>query len=200
MAYGTFKSVEEVATKFDIKVADREAFFAQKELIIPEILFSMVEKKLKDKTSYVSEYAVCETLIRPILDIIAEDYPLKIWSHIPYDIDKENGLIGEPDYLIALKNKYGGMRKPSPCVIEAKKENFDNGWTQALAEMIASSLLGAKTCYAIVTTGAIWQFGKLEKAVFTIDPRSLSATTELQTVFNTINWIFAEISPKKENK
>jgi len=200
MAYGTFKSVEEVATKFDIEVADRDIFFGQKELIIPEILFSMLEKKLRDKTSYVSEYAICETLIRPILDIIAEAYPLKIWSHVLYDVDKENGLTGEPDYLIAPKNKYGGMKIPSLCVIEAKKENFDDGWTQALAEMVASASLTSNICYGIVTTGNFWQFGKLTNAVFSIDPRSLSATTELQTVFNTINWIFAEISPEKENK
>jgi hypothetical protein len=200
MAYGTFKSVEEVATKFDIKVADREIFFTSKELIVPKILFSMVEKKLRDKTSYVSEYAICETLIRPILDIVAEDYLLKIWSHVLYDIDKENGLTGEPDYLIAPKNKYGGMTTPSLCVIEAKKENFDEGWTQALAEMIASASLITHICYGIVTTGNFWQFAKLENSVFTIDPRSLSASTELQIVFNSINWVFAEISSEIGHK
>jgi len=30
MAYGKFKSVEEVATKFDIEVADRTAFISEK--------------------------------------------------------------------------------------------------------------------------------------------------------------------------
>jgi formylmethanofuran dehydrogenase subunit B len=59
--------------------------------------------------------------------------------------------------------------------------------------MVASSLLGAKICYGIVTTGAIWQFGKLDKNVFVIDPRYFS-TTDLQRVFNTINWIFHKIS------
>jgi hypothetical protein len=198
MAYGTFKSAEDVATKFDIKVADREIFFNPKELIVPKILFSMVEKKLRDKTSYVSEYAICETLIRPVLDIVAENYVLKIWSHILYDIDKDKGLTGEPDYLIAPKNKYGGMATPSLCVIEAKKENFDEGWTQALAEMIAS--VTTNICYGIVTTGNFWEFAKLESSVFTIDPRSLSASTELQTVFNTINWLFAEISSETGNQ
>jgi hypothetical protein len=60
--------------------------------------------------------------------------------------------------------------------------------------MVASSLLGASICYGIVTTGAIWQFGKLNENVFVIDPKYISATTELQRVFNTINWIFHEIS------
>ena len=200
MAYGTFNSVAEVAKKFDIEVVNKSTFFNKKELTIPDFLFSMVKKNLKDKISYVSEYAICERLIRPILDIVAENYLLKVWSHIPYNVDKEKGLIGEPDYLIATRTKYGEMATPSLCIIEAKKENFDDGWTQALAEMVASSLLGAKTCYAMVTTGAIWQFGKLENTIFTVDSRSLSATSDLQTVFNTINWIFTEISSEIGHK
>jgi hypothetical protein len=91
MASGTFKSVEEVATKFDIEVADTTIF--------------IIENNLRDKINYVSEYAICETIIRPILDIVAQNYPLKVWSHISYDVDKEKGLVGEPDYLIAPKNK-----------------------------------------------------------------------------------------------
>ncbi len=128
MSYGKFKSVEEVATKFDIKVADRTAFLEERNLEILEAFLSMVAKNLMDDTNYVTEFAVCDAIIRPIIGIVA------------------------------------------------------------------SSLLGTPICYGIVTTGAIWQFGKLEKSVFVIDSRYLSATTELQRVFNTINWIFHNIS------
>jgi len=196
MAYGTFNSVAEVATKFDIEVADETTFLDTKKLEISDILFSIVENNLRDKINYVSEYAICETIIRPILDIVVKNYPLKVWSHVSYNVDKEKGLIGEPDYLVAKRNKYGAMARPALCVIEAKKDNFDEGWTQALAEMVASSLLGATSSYAIVTTGVLWQFGKLDNGIFAIDAKSISATTELQRVFNTINWIFYEISKK----
>jgi hypothetical protein len=195
MAYGTFKSVEEVAKKFDIEVSDKVTFIDEKAIKVLEVLLSMIEKNLKNDTNYVSEFAICETIIRPILDIVVENYPLRVWSHISYNVDKEKGLIGEPDYLITPKNKYGGMARPALCVIEAKKDNFDEGWTQALAEMVASSILGATTSYSIVTTGVLWQFGKLDNNIFTRDPKSLSATTDLQRVFNTINWLFNEISP-----
>jgi hypothetical protein len=194
MPYGKFKSVEEVATKFDIEVADRTAFVSEKELIVSDILLSMMARKLQDETSYVTEFAVCDAIIRPILDIIAENYNLKVWSHVSYNVDEEKGLVGEPDYLIAPKTKYGAMARPALCVIEAKRDDFDEGWTQALSEMVASSLLGAQVCYGIVTTGAIWQFGKLDDGSFIIDPRYLSATTELQRVFNTVNWVFYQIS------
>ena len=130
------------------------------------------------------------------MDIVAKNYALKVWSHVPYHVDKEKGLVGEPDYLIALKNKYGGMAKPALCVIEAKKDNFDEGWTQALAEMIASSLLGTTLCYGVVTTGIIWQFGKLENDLFVIDANPLFALTDLQSVFNALKGLFHEIEER----
>ncbi len=193
MSYGQFKSIEEVAVKFDISVSNRTAFVTEKSLPVLDIWLTTLEKKLKDDTSYINKFAICESIIRPILDIVAESYKLKVWSHVPYNVDSQQGLVGEPDYLIARKTKYGTMEQPVLCVIEAKKDNFDNGWTQALAGMVASKLLGAQTCYAIVTSGAIWQFGKLEQDVFVIDPRYLSATTELQRVFNSINGLFQAI-------
>jgi len=194
MSYGKFKSVEEVATKFDIEVADRTPFIEERPLEVLEAFLIRITKNLNDDTNYITEFAICDAIIRPILDIVADNYHLKVWSHVPYNVDEEQGLVGEPDYLIAPKTKYGAMARPSLCVIEAKKDDFDEGWTQALSEMVASSILGAPICYGIVTTGAIWQFGKLESGVFVIDPRYLSATTELQRVFNTIHWIFHEIS------
>ena len=195
MSYGKFKTIAEVAIKFDIEVSGGVTFLNEKKLKVVDALFSMVEENLTDKTNYVSEYAICDALIRPILDIVAKNYHLKVWSHIPYNIDEEKGLIGEPDYLIAAKTKYGTMARPSLCIIEAKKDNFDEGWAQALAEMVATTLLDdTATCYGVVTTGAIWQFGKLEQNVFIIDPTYLSASAELQRVFNTLNWIFDSLS------
>jgi hypothetical protein len=194
MPYGKFKTIAEVATTFDINVAGRVYFTREKELKVLDPLLLMMEKNLNNEVNYVSEYAICDALIRPILGIAIENYPFNIWSHVPYNVDEEKGLVGEPDYLIAAKTKYGTMAKPSLCVIEAKKDNFSEGWTQALAEMVASSILGAATCYGIVTTGDIWQFGKLDNDVFIVDPKSLSATTELKRVLDTINWLFFEIS------
>lgn len=52
------------------------------------------------------------------------------------------------------------MARPALCVIEDKRDDFGEGWTQALSEMVASSPLGAQVCYGTVTTGAIWQFSR----------------------------------------
>ncbi len=197
MAYGSFKTVEEVARKFDIEVARKSSFIRQKELEVQEALFLLVTENIRDDLSYINETTVCERIISPILHIVAKNYAqLNVWSHVAYNIDELKGLVGEPDYLIAPRTKYGGMARPSLCIIEAKRDNFDEGWTQALAEMVASSLADASLCYGVVTTGKTWEFGKLEHDVFTVDPVSVSAADNLQKTLDILNWMFAIIAQR----
>ena len=195
MAYSHFKTVEEVARKFDIEVTNKTAFISQKEINVLESLFSIITENINDGISFVNEVTICERIISPILIIVSRNYEqLNVWSHVSYNVDEKKGLVGEPDYLIAPRTKYGGMARPSLCVIEAKRDDFEEGWAQALAEMVASSLLDAKLCYGVVTTGKTWEFGKLENNVFTLDPISISATDNLQKTFNILNWMFDKIS------
>ncbi len=75
--------------------------------------------------------------------------------------------------------------------MEAKQENWKKGWAHALTEMCAASTQGAEICYGAVTTGVLWQFGRLEHGtLFTRDPVKLSAIDNLQRVLNTLNWLF----------
>ena len=194
MSYGTFKTVEEVAKKFDIEVAKKNPITRQKPFQVPNQLFSSLTETLNDRTSFINEVTICERIISPILNIVSRQYEqLNVWSHVPYNIDEKKGLVGEPDYLVAPSTKYGGMATPSLCIIEAKRDDFEEGWTQALAEMVASSLLGADLCYGVVTTGKTWEFGKLDRRIFTLDPISISATDRLQKTFDILNWLFDEI-------
>ena len=47
MAYGTFKTVEEVARTFDIAVGERISFIAQKEMDVSECLFAMIAENIR---------------------------------------------------------------------------------------------------------------------------------------------------------
>ncbi len=49
-------------------------------------------------------------------------------------------------------------------LVEAKQDNFEAGWAQCLAEMIAAQRLNETAqiiIYGIVSNGNLWQFGKL---------------------------------------
>ncbi|MCI5130158.1 MAG: hypothetical protein D3904_01255 [Candidatus Electrothrix sp. EH2] len=191
MPYGTFESVAEVARKFDITVSGSVSFVERSAIVIPAHDLGRIEKKLVDELNFINEVTICERIISPILELIAEQYAaLKIWSHVPFNVDQAKGLVGEPDYLVAPKTKYGDMGVPPLSIVEAKKDNFEQGWTQALAEMVAASLQGATTSYGVVTTGNTWAFGKLEQQVFTRDPKKFSATVDLQEIFEVLNWVF----------
>ena len=194
MPYGTFASVEQVARLFTIKVNDDFAA-GSKRIVLPEPLVLNISAKLLDSLSFRNEATICNKVITPILNAVAEhNKPLNVWIEEPFPVDPEKGLTGEPDYLIAPATEYGGMALPPLCVIEAKKQDWDAGWAQALAEMVAASLQGAETCYSAVTTGKIWQFGILKNSVFSKDPNQISATRELQLVLDTLNWVFSEVN------
>jgi hypothetical protein len=191
MPYGKFESIADVARKFDIEVGGNTPFIEKLQIEIPDYHLKNFEKKLIDELNFINEVTICERIISPILELVSDQYALlKIWSHVPYNVDQERGLAGEPDYLVAPKTKYGDMGVPPLCIVEAKKDNFEEGWTQALAEMVAASLQGREECYSVVTTGNTWAFGKLEKQVFIRDPKKLSATVNLQEIFDVLNWVF----------
>lgn len=190
MPYSTFKSVGEVTQKFDIEVRTKQ-FIDKKEIKIPVYIFSRIEANLTEDAYFINEFAICEHIISPILDEVAEQYKqLLVWSRAPFNVDKAQDLIGEPDYLIAPKTKHGIMSIPPLCVMEAKQEKWNEGWAQTLAEMYAASLKGAEICYGVVTTGKAWEFGKLENNVFTKDPTQISATEDLKKVLDVLNWLF----------
>jgi hypothetical protein len=114
MPYSTFKSVGEVTQKFDIEVRT-EPFIDKKELTVPSYIFSRIEANLAEDVYFINEFAICEQIISRILDEIAQHYnQLLVWSHVPFNVDKEQDLVGEPDYLIAPKTKHGVMFVPPP--------------------------------------------------------------------------------------
>jgi hypothetical protein len=90
---------------------------------------------------------------------------------IEYALKVSNWLQGSLDYLLLLKEPVAQF-----LVIEAKYEDLTRGFTQLVAELVAldqwdrtpdvtvqPQLIGS------VTTGMIWQFGRLDRATKTIE-------------------------------
>jgi hypothetical protein len=90
---------------------------------------------------------------------------------IEYALKVSNWLQGSLDYLLQMRDPIGQF-----LVIEAKYEDLTRGFSQLVAELIAldqwdrtpdrtvqPQLIGS------VTTGIIWQFGRLDRATKTIE-------------------------------
>ncbi len=199
MSYGKFSTYEEVALKFHIKFIE-QAFVEEKSILIDKGIFFFINKNIRTRRSYVSENAICESIISPILNIVAEHNDLPVWSHIRFDVSEEEGLVGIPDFLIAPASDIGTtFTAPIICIAEAKKENFNEGWAQVLAEMIAAQKFNenkGQEIFGIVTTGNFWQFGKLRGDTLTMEVVSYSAAENLQKLLNVLNWIIAEAKKK----
>ena len=195
MGFGHFKSLEEVAIKFDISIK-RDRFIQEKPLEIETLFFDFISERLASGNSYVSEQAICENLIANILNMVQRNYTLQIWSHVSFNVSEEEGLVGVPDFLIAPVSKIDTIFElPVICVAEANKENLNEGWAQTLAEMIAAQRFNQneeRTIYGIVTTGELWQFGKLKAHLLTRDIVAYSASENLQKLLEVLNWLFFE--------
>lgn len=122
-----------------------------------EDLRSRIEEVLP-YVSLASEASRREVLIsQVVLDLV---HYTKAQLRIEYPLKVTEQLQGYLDYLLRSETEL--------LVIEAKREDLDYGFTQLVAEMIAldqwdrtseqSTLIGA------VTTGKIWQFGRLNRA------------------------------------
>jgi hypothetical protein len=98
--------------------------------------------------------AICDEAIDPLAR-------LKIWKGAKLESDVAWGYV---DYLIAERQRY--LSTPMLCIIEAKKDDFEKGLAQCLAEMYVCRLnnqaIGRSVdVMGIVSNGASWQFYKL---------------------------------------
>ncbi len=88
---------------------------------------------------------------------------LKVWKGAYLEGET---VCGNADYLIAERRAY--LEAPFACVIEAKKDDFEQGTAQCLVEMstcqwINHHLGKAFTIYGIVTNGEGWKFYSLQQ-------------------------------------
>jgi hypothetical protein len=150
-----------------------------------------------------SEFAICENLIYPVLKEVWKQYlnNFILWSHQALTFD--NKLSEFPEYILAKKSPLGKVvfDKPYFILVEAKQDNFEAGWAQSLAEMIAAQRLNGELqiiIFGIVSNGGTWQFGKLEKNAFT---RNITPYTiyELDKLFAAVNYVFQECELQLNN-
>ena len=196
MAFSDFKTISEVQEKFGIKYASNDFFGVEtkdpSEQFLKELEFSQQHIDF-----FTSEEARCEVVIFPILREIYKDYAENYGLWVKKSIAYDETLNGTPDYLIATKSELGitvvGM--PLIMMVEAKKNDFELGWGQCLAELVAAQKINDDTTFpvhGIVTDGILWQFGRLVGNVFTRN-RSNFSLDNLPSLFGAVDSVFKAI-------
>ena len=197
MAFSDFKQVSEVQEKFRIKYTANN-FFKVEAVNPPSQFLQEFQFTMENINVFSSEASRCEAIIFPVLreayKAYADTYALWIREPITYD----ETLSGTPDYLVTTKSELGMTVVGIPLIIlvEAKKNDFEQGWGHCLAELVAAQKINDDPdvpVYGIVSDGERWQFGKLTGDAFTRHKTSFSVDN-IPTLFGAINAVFKAAS------
>lgn len=127
--------------------------------------------------------AICEEAI--------QDFPdLKIWKGAAIESDT---LIGNVDYAIAPNRRY--FSGPILCIVEAKKDDFEQGLAQCLVEMQACHWCNTQAgrvipVFGVVTNGTTWYFYQHLPSGEVYESLPY-ATGQLEMVLSFLRYVFA---------
>ncbi len=193
MAFSDFKRISEVQERFSVKYTIGDFFMAEPE-DPPEQFLQELRFTLQHINVFSSEASRCEAIIFPVLREVYKTYANRyaLWIREPITYDET--LSGTPDYFIATKSELGMTVVGSPLImlVEAKKNDFEQGWAQCLAELVAAQKINAAPdipVYGIVSDGTFWQFGRIVEDAFTQHHTNFSVDN-LPLLFGAIHAIF----------
>jgi len=203
MAFSDYKHISQVQQQFQILYREERFIIAQNVQpaahFLGEFTFNREYLDL-----YTSEGSRAELIILPILREVykpyAQHYSLWIQKSLTYD----EILTGTPDYIIATRSPLGKtvLEKPLLMIVEAKRNDFEQGWGQCLAELVAAQKLNDAPdfpVYGIVTDGRFWEFGKLVKEVFLQNSEAYSVDN-LAQLFGVLHFLFQSIRNDRQRK
>ncbi|MDM8568188.1 hypothetical protein QUF50_01470 [Thiotrichales bacterium HSG1] len=161
-----------------------------------ELDFSLKNRGEDDKEAFAAEFIVVPFL----KEIWRKHSQLNLFSHVQI---KTDDVVVIPDYLVTAKTPTGYKKvyKPLLLTVEAKNENFDEGWKQALLQSVVCQKLNDSVdipILSIVTTGDIWQFGKLEKNLFIRHPIS-AGVQHVEELLGILDLFFSECEQNLEH-
>jgi len=195
MAFSEFKTIGDVQKKYSIIYKDA--------LFIKTMGVKISEHFVKDFLFYYenidifsSEASRSEVVISPILREVYKQHYQKFSFWIQKSISYDDVLCGTPDYIFSEKSKLGKtvFEKPIVVIVEAKKNDFEQGWGQCLAELVASQKLNDdsnRSVYGVVTDGNLWQFGKLENNCFYKHTENFTID-KLDLLFGALNYVIQD--------
>lgn len=195
MPFSAYKTVSSVLKEFQITYTESN-FIVETEFHVSDYFREDLEFTMREGVVDNSEFAICEILIYPVLKEVWKRYysGFVLWSHQSLTYDQY--LSGFPEYILAKRSSLGKVvfEQPYFLLVEAKQDNFENGWAQCLAEMIAAQRLNENSeqeVFGIVSNGGVWQLGKLKSNIFTRN-QMFYTIQELDRLFAAINYVFQQ--------
>jgi hypothetical protein len=139
----------------------------------------------------------CEESKKLLIDALLEEAlqrfeHLKMWKGASLDSEFAGGYV---DYLLSDNRDY--LEAPFLCIVEAKKDDFEQGLAQCLVEMQAcqwsnQQIERSLDVFGIVTNGEGWKFYKLSLAGTVYEIPVLYSTQNIPAILGVLNFIFEQ--------
>ena len=195
MAYRDF-TLEDIELQFGIRNRT-DSLFADNE-ITPQAPSANLVRDLEEARELPirSEKAKSELIVVPILLELRKltGKFFTIYSGDTLSADKERGLIGECDFLLAKDTGSFSINVPLLSVVEAKKSDIEAGIPQCSAQLVGARVFNEQrgqalpVLYGCVTTADDWKFLKLQDQVIVVD-RDIYYLRELDTILGIFHHI-----------
>lgn len=198
MSYSSFTNLD-LKRQFGVEQFYRTGLFID---IPPRPVSDLLKTTLAENFNFAlaqgTEKARSEFIIAPIFAELRKqaDAKISIFSGIEFDVDVAHGLNGFCDFLISRSPYQSALEAPVVVAVEAKKEDFEKGISQCIAEMIAARIynenLGnpVEKIYGCVTTGDVWRFLVLLGNIAEIDSKAFEVTDDLELILGVL-WTMA---------
>lgn len=193
MAFSDYRTLSQVQQEFQITYGEAD-FIAAHDVEPPLQFRDELGFSLEHIDVYTSEAARTEAIIFPILREVYKSYHdhYALWIQKP--LAYNDRLQGTPDYLVATRSLLGKtvLELPLVVIVEAKKNDFEQGWGQCLAELVAAQKINntpTSPVYGIVTDGKVWEFGRLVANRFTKQEHAVTIDA-LARLFGILHTIF----------
>jgi len=192
MPFSQFKNIADVQKAYNIRYAE-SLFISSIKVTVPQILIEEFEFNKENIDIFSSEASRSELIVSPLLRSVYKNHSknYSFWIQKPIAFDKV--LSGTPDYIFSKRSPLGKtvLETPIIIVVEAKKNDFEQGWGQCLAELVASQKINnndEKSVYGIVTDGNLWQFGRLNTDLFTKNEKNYTID-DIQALYGALEYL-----------
>ena len=177
MAFSDF-SYPEVFHDLGLKEASvLDMFAGVPEVAASTLLRGFLATSVPQATTNNTETARASLIVAPILNELWAHYAGRIGTYygVEFNADPEARLNGYCDFLISKAPQQHRIVAPVVVVVEAKRDNLENGYGQCIAGMVGSLRFNRRegnaieTIYGAATTGSNWRFLRLQGTTVTFD-------------------------------
>ena len=204
MSYSKF-TLRDLKQQFGIEQHFKENLFSN---LLSREVSQLLKQTLSETVDFAlsqnTEKARSEYIIAPVFFELRKQAKeqISIFSGIEFNVDRKLKLIGACDFLVSRSAYQSLLESPVVVAVEAKRQDFEKGYVQCFAEMVAARIFNEKEgkpterMYGTVTTGDVWRFLMLEGKTAEIESKAFEITDDLEQILG-ILWAMTFDEVKK---